>query len=168
MLVERNSCQTLPQATVAPRAVTRRIAPERKIQMVGTPKSTVSDELERARRAWVRYQSSRKRDAVYDYLNAVFKIVQHWKEQHRAKVSSHQALVATKQRRAIRIDEPFATVIFCTSDFEIADAKTRSKWSRVLRFARKAKPANQRLTDFIKSKGGLNQCAARFARGPMD
>jgi len=164
MLVERKSCQTLPQATVAPRAVTRRIAPERKIQIVGTSKSTVADELEHARAAWVRYQSTRKRDAVYDYLNAVFEIVQHWKEQRRAKVSSHQALAATKQRRAIRIDEPFAIVIFCTSDPRKVDAKTRSKWSRVLRSARKAKPANQRLTDFIKSKGGLNECARRFAQ----
>jgi len=43
----------------------------------------------------------------------------------------------------------------------IADAKTRSKWSRVLRYARKAKPADQRLTDFIKSQGGLNACARR-------
>ena len=113
-----------------------------------------------------------QRAAVAHYLGSVggtllaefYEIVQHWEKQHRAKASSHQALVAAKQRRAIRIEEPFATVIFCTSDPEIADAKTRSKWSRVLRYARKTKPAEQRLTDFIKSKGGLNQCAARFAR----
>ena len=56
--------------------------------------------------------------------------------------------------------EPFGIVIFCTADPKIADAKTRSKWSRVLRYAaRKAKPAGQRLTDFIKSNGGINECA---------
>ena len=113
MLVERTLCRTPPRATPPPRAVTRRIAPERKIQIVGTSHSAVSDELEHARRAWTRYQSTRKRDAVYGYLTAVFEIVQHWKKQHRAKVSSHQALVATKQRRAIRTDDPFAVVIFC-------------------------------------------------------
>jgi hypothetical protein len=64
--------------------------------------------------------------------------------------------------------EPFGIVIFCTSDPEVADAKTRSKWSRVLRYARKAKPAHQRLTDFIKSNGGLNECARRFARSSKD
>ena len=37
--------------------------------------------------------------------------------------------------------EPFGIVIFCTSDPELADAKMRSKWSRVLRFARKQNPA---------------------------
>jgi hypothetical protein len=60
--------------------------------------------------------------------------------------------------------EPFGTVIFCTADPYVVDAKTRSKWSRVLRYARKAKPGNQRLTDFVKSNGGLNECARRFAR----
>ena len=60
--------------------------------------------------------------------------------------------------------EPFGIVIFCTCDPEVADAKTRSKWSRVLRYARKAKPGDQRLTDFIKSNGGLNECARKFAQ----
>ena len=164
MLVERTPRKTPPRATAPPRAVTRRIAPERKIQIVGTSRSTVTDELEHARRAWVQYQSTRKRDAVYGYLNAVFEIVQHWKRPHRAKVSSHQALVATKQRRVLRIDEPFGIIIFCTSDPEIADAKTRSKFSRVLRYVRKAKPYSQGLTEFIKSNGGLNECALKFTR----
>jgi hypothetical protein len=146
MLVERTPCQTPRRATVSPPAVAHRIAPERKIQIVSKSHSTISGELAHARRAWVRYRSTRQRDAVYGYLNAVFEIVRHWETQQRAKVSSRQALVATRQRRVVRIDEPFATVIFCTSDPEIADAKTGSKRSRVLRFARRAKPGNQRLT----------------------
>jgi hypothetical protein len=60
--------------------------------------------------------------------------------------------------------EPFAIVIFCTSDPEVADAKTRSKWSRVLCYARKAQPVGQSLTEFIKSNGGINECAGWFAR----
>jgi hypothetical protein len=34
---------------------------------------------------------------------------------------------------------------------DVADAKTRSKWSRVLRFARNAKPADQRLTNVTEA-----------------
>jgi hypothetical protein len=60
--------------------------------------------------------------------------------------------------------EPFGIVIFCTADREIADAKTRSKWSRVLRYALKAKPIGQSLTEFIKSNGGINECARKFAQ----
>jgi hypothetical protein len=64
--------------------------------------------------------------------------------------------------------EPFAIVIFCTSDPEIVDAKTRSKWSRVLKYAAQLKPKGQRLRDFIRSNGGLNECARRCARGWND
>jgi hypothetical protein len=59
--------------------------------------------------------------------------------------------------------EPFAIVIFCTADPDAVDAKTRSKWGRALRYALRARPENQRLTDFIKGEGGLNECARRFA-----
>jgi hypothetical protein len=60
--------------------------------------------------------------------------------------------------------EPFGIVIFCTADPKIVDAKTRSKWSRVLRYAARAKPPGQRLTDFVKSNGGVNECARKFAQ----
>jgi len=55
-------------------------------------------------------------------------------------------------------------VIFCMADLKVADAKTRSKWSRVLRYARIAKPGDQPLTAFIKSNGGINACARMFTR----
>jgi hypothetical protein len=60
--------------------------------------------------------------------------------------------------------EPFGIVIFCTGDPKTVDGKTRSKWSRVLRYAARTKPSSQRLTDFAKSNGGLNECARKFAR----
>ena len=55
-----------------------------------------------------------------------------------------------KSRAALRLrpnrpqmkPKPFGIVIFGTSDPEIAGAKTRSKWSRVLQYARKAKPVS--------------------------
>jgi hypothetical protein len=64
--------------------------------------------------------------------------------------------------------EAFSILIFCTADPKVADAKTRSKWSRVLQYARIAKPADQPLTAFIKSNGGINECARRFSRGSTD
>jgi hypothetical protein len=123
----------------------------------------VEDELAKARTAWTEYQSTRQRDAVYQYLNVVFEIVVRWREQHLAKANSHLALKATKQRDTIRIDEPFAAVICCTSDPGNLDAKTRSKWSRALRYAERFKPDNQGLALFIKSKGGINKCAAQWS-----
>ena len=60
--------------------------------------------------------------------------------------------------------DPFAAVILCTADPEKADFRTRSKWSRVLRYAAEFKDHSESLGDFIKRKGGINKCAARFTR----
>jgi hypothetical protein len=61
-------------------------------------------------------------------------------------------------------DEPFAAIIFCTSDPGKVDKRTRSKWSRTLRYAMKYKSSSEPLAAFIRRKGGINKCAARFTR----
>jgi hypothetical protein len=133
------------------------------LQIAGVLGSTVEDELAMVRSAWIGYQSTRERDAVYKYLTAVFETVSRWKKQNRAKTKTNQALAAPNSTKAIRTNEPFAVVIWCTSDPHRVDAKTRSKWSRALRYAERFKPDNQGLTQFIKSKGGVNACAAQWS-----
>jgi len=64
----------------------------------------------------------------------------------------------------VREPEPFAAVIRCTADCDKVDDRTRSKWSRALRYAAEYKDMEESLRDFIKRNGGLNKCAARFAR----
>jgi hypothetical protein len=59
---------------------------------------------------------------------------------------------------------PAAAVICCTADRDKVDDRTRSKWSRVLRYAAEYKDLDEPLRDFIKCKGGINKCASRFAR----
>jgi len=103
------------------------------------------------------------RDAVYMYLEMVFAVVRRWQRLECSKKNSRAILRLRNGARRMRI-EPFSILIFCTADPKVADAKTRSKWSRALRFARKAKPGDQPLTAFIKSNGGINECARRFAR----
>jgi hypothetical protein len=116
----------------------------------------VEDDLAEGLAAWKNYQSTRKRDAVYVYLTTVFQIVARWKEQRRAKAKSHQALKAMGHRTTIRSLEPFSVVIFCTADPLIVDAKTRSKWSRALRYAEQFKPEAESLAKFTKRMGGIN------------
>jgi hypothetical protein len=75
-------------------------------------------------------------------------------------------------RRALRLqrlkvsdrEDPFAAAIRCTADPAKADKRTRSKWSRALRYAAIYKPDSEPLDRFIKRKGGINACAARFSR----
>jgi hypothetical protein len=127
------------------------------------PVSTIEAELAKVISAWARYQSTNNRDAVYFFLEAVFLLVTRWQRLNCALKNSRAALRLQADAPQMK-PEPFGIVIFCTADLDVADAKTRSKWSRVLRYARTAKPVNQRLTDFIKSNGGINECARRFAR----
>ena len=124
-------------------------------------------DLGEPKKAWERYRSTNGRDAVYFYLEAVFAVVTRWQHLNCALKNSRSALRLQHDAPQMK-PEPFGIVIFCTADPEVADAKIKSKWSRVLRYARTAKPANQTLTEFIKSNGGINACAARFARGLMD
>jgi hypothetical protein len=133
------------------------------LQVAGVLGSTVEDELAMVRSAWIAYQSTRARDSIFEYLTAVFEIVSCWKNHNRAKTKTNQALAATNSTKAIRTNEPFAIVIYCTSDPCKVDAKTRSKWSRALRFVERFKPDNQSLAQFIKSKGGINESAAQWS-----
>jgi hypothetical protein len=128
MLLKQPFSQVQPQAIAVSPVRYFSIAPDRHIRtIVGPTSSPVEDELAQARIAWKKYQSTRRRDAIYDYLRAVFKIVRRWRKEHRAKASSHQALRATGRANRIRNVEPFAVVILVSSDPRKVDAKTRSK-----------------------------------------
>ena len=61
-------------------------------------------------------------------------------------------------------EDAFAAIIRCTADPAKADKRTRSKWSRVMRYAAVYNPDSEALVRFIKRKGGINACAARFSR----
>jgi hypothetical protein len=135
----------------------------RPVDQIPYTKAALKQDLLRLRNAWHEYQAIRDRGAVYGYLSAVFDLVAWWSAENRA---------IDRGRRALRLqnidlsdhDEPFAGVIRCTSDAGKVDKRTRSKWSRVLRYALEYKADSEPLDQFIKRKGGLNACASRFAR----
>jgi hypothetical protein len=51
-----------------------------------------------------------------------------------------------------------------TAERDKVDERTRSKWPRVLRYAVEFKPLDESLGYFIVDRGGINECASRFAR----
>ena len=122
---------------------------------------TLRQDLTRVQIAWDECQSSRDRNAIYGYLTAVFELVMWWAAEDRA---------ITRARWTLRlqgvdlptIDEPFAAVIVCTADRQKVDKRTRSKWSRALRYAANYKTSAEPLAAFVLRKGGINQCAERF------
>jgi hypothetical protein len=119
--------------------------------------------LLRLQNEWETVQASRGRDAIYRYLTAVLEVVGWWDEEGKAVKRAHRAL-HLRAYSSVREPEPFAALILCTSDPKKVDDRTRSKWSRVLRYVAEYKNLEEPLRDFIVRRGGINECAARFAR----
>jgi hypothetical protein len=126
-------------------------------------KQALTQDLCRLQNAWHDCQTSRDRDAVYGYLSAVFDLVAWWTADGRPLDRARWAL-RLQNADTSTCGEPFAAVILCTSDPAKVDKRTRSKWSRALRYAMKYKCHSEPLDQFIKRKGGINACATRFAR----
>jgi hypothetical protein len=119
--------------------------------------------LSRLEDEWENYQTSRDRDGIYRYLSPLFELVTWWAQERKAKEYAQQA-VRLQRPPVPKISDPFAAIIFCTTDREKIDFKMRSKLARVLRYARVFKDADESLQDFVKARGGINKCARRYAR----
>lgn len=87
-----------------------------------------------------------------------------WWEHERKAVDYARVILWLRHRLVQEKPEPFSAVILCTADRQKVDYRTRSKWSRVLRYAAEYKGLGEPLGTFVKRKGGINKCAARFAR----
>jgi hypothetical protein len=125
--------------------------------------AALRQDLLRVRNAWEEFQASRARDAIYSYLTAVFSLVEWWETDRRSHERANKAL-RLQHLGTFEHEDPFAAIIRCTSDAGKVDKRTRSKWSRVLRYALASKSHAEPLDQFIKRKGGINKCASRFAR----
>ena len=124
---------------------------------------SLRQDLERVRDAWDDCQATRDRNAIYAYLTAVYDLVAWWAAEGHEMDYARQALRLCRLEISDR-EDPFAAVIRCTADPAKADKRTRSKWSRAMRYAAVSKPDSEPLDRFVRRKGGINKCAARFAR----
>ena len=131
----------------------------------GVPYSSAAlrQDMERLRGIWDDCQASRDRNAIYGYLTAVYGLVAWWTAAGRDLDRARRALRLCRLKVSDQ-EDPFSAVIRCTADPAKADKRTRSKWSRVMRYAAAYKPVPEPLDHFIRRKGGINACAARFSR----
>ena len=109
------------------------------------------------------FQSNRDRSAIYAYLHQVYMQVDWWSKNPKEKEAELKAFRDANPNLNLPTDE-YAVVIMCTADPKKVDAKTRSKWSRVLRYAAEFKPEKELQRHFLQRKGGINKCASRYAR----
>jgi hypothetical protein len=149
--------------TSSPRAVIKAVPVPRaiwRLRREGTSKGP-NRWLKKVSDAWNDFQASRARDAVYEYLNAVFAIVEHY----RVRRGTYRLLRHAFDFASLPFDknaDSFTAVIRCTCDDAI-DNKTISKWSRALRYASRQKEPETRLKKFMKNIGGVNACADQYA-----
>jgi hypothetical protein len=120
-------------------------------------KKALERDLERVHDAWDDSQGDRRRDAIYGYLKSVYDLLNWWSAE-RAEVD--------RARQALRLrgllpwprEDVYAAIIRCTADPARADRRTRSKWSRLLAYVKMQKDENELFAEFIKRKGGINEC----------
>ena len=140
-----NLCSALiGKPALDPRALRRRSQDARS----QTPKARLRQLLEKVHRAWGDFQASRRRDAVYGYLEAVFAIVDHYRVRRRTNRLLRHAFEFA-DLPLLRNTDSFAVVIRCTSG-GYADNKTMSKWARALRYVARCKEPHTDLRKFIK------------------
>jgi hypothetical protein len=132
-----NQVKTSHVGRVAATPLTRNARLPRAIRQPGQSlRGTTSAEplrrwLEKVQVAWRRFQGNRARDAVYDYLEAVFAIVLHYKVRRRTK----RLLLAAFRIADLRFDknaDPFIAVVRCTcSDAEANGREDQSPLIRI-------------------------------------
>ena len=125
--------------------------------------AALRQDLQRVRTTWEDVQANRDRNAIYAYLIAVYGLVSWWAAEGRGLDRARRAVRLCRLEVSER-EDPFAAIIRCTADPAKADKRTRSKWSRVLRYAAAYKSDSEPLDQFVRRKGGINRCAARFCR----
>jgi hypothetical protein len=133
------------------------------VSSLSNAKEALERDVERVRNAWDDSQADRRRDAIYGYLKAVYDLVSWWSAEG---CGVHRARQALRSRGLVPWprEDVYAAIIRCTADPARADKRTRSKWSRVLRYVRMEKDEKEGLAEFVKRKGGINDCNARYGR----
>jgi hypothetical protein len=131
--------------------------------MVAYSDAALEKDLQRVGEAWETLEATRRRTAIYPFLTAVFELVAWWAAEGMASGRAQRAIRKTMMASLPGID-PFAAIILVAAYPKRLDRRAVSRWSRVLRYALAYKPRSERLERFVRRKGGLNKCAALYAR----
>ena len=101
----------------------------------------------------------RSRFAFYEYLAAVFELYVRLRRTKQAKPAARRIAMLTGLRNQDRT-HPIRIIIDVTST---ADIKTRSRWSRALRYAWHERKTWKDLGSLLRENGGPAGCAKQFA-----
>ena len=103
--------------------------------------------------------ASRSRFAFYEYLAAVFEVYVQLRQRNQAKRLARRIGKLFGLRKQNRT-HPIRIIMDVSST---ADIKTRSRWSRALRYAWRERKMRRDLGSFLRENGGPAGCADQFA-----
>jgi hypothetical protein len=103
--------------------------------------------------------ASRSRFAFYEYLAAVFELCVQLRRRNEAKPTARRIAKLFGLRKSNRT-HPIRTIIDATST---TDIKTKSRWTRALRYAWRERETWKHLGSFLRENGGPAGCAEHFA-----
>jgi hypothetical protein len=118
-------------------------------------RKTIEDLRELERKCF----ASRSRFAFYDYLAAVFELYVQLRRTKQAKQSAKSIAKLFRLRKQDRT-HPIRVIIDATSR---ADLKTRSRWTRALRYTWRERRTWRDLRTLLRENGGPAGCADQFA-----
>ena len=118
-------------------------------------RKTIDDLRELERKCF----ASRSRFAFYDYLAAVFELYVQLRRRNQAKPLAKRIAKLFGLRKQ-NGTHPIRIILDATSN---ADIKTRSRWTRALRYAWRERKTWKDLGAFLRENGGPAGCAAQFA-----
>jgi hypothetical protein len=102
---------------------------------------------------------SRSRFAFYDYLAVVFELYVQLRRRNQAKASARRIAELFGLRKP-NGTHPIRVIIDATST---ADLKTRSRWTRALKYAWRERRKWTYFQAFLRENGGPAGCAYQFA-----
>jgi hypothetical protein len=118
-------------------------------------RKTIDDLRELERKCF----ASRSRFAFYEYLAAVLELYVRLRRRNQAKPLARRIAKLFGLRKQNRT-HPIRTIIDATST---TDLKTRSRWTRALKYAWRERKTWKDLGSFLRENGGPAGCADQFA-----
>jgi hypothetical protein len=119
-------------------------------------------DVQRAQQAWKKYLRSRRRGAIYKFLETIFEIVAVWQ-----KVRDVERIIARIPYGSADFkprNEPYSALLTMAAHPKKIDRRTLAKWSRLLRYADFYKSPMVSLARFVRKRAGINACAALYAQ----
>jgi hypothetical protein len=160
---ERTGIRQAPRRIVAPQGGSRAGNSKRFGKNArNAAEVSLSAQLFRVCDVWEEILEDRRRDGIFRFLKAVYRLVTRCQREGRAKELLHSALKIAGLP-ANENAELFSTVIRATCDGKL-DPKSVSKLSRALRYAAYRERPPRMLIEFIKGLGGINAAADRYAK----